>query len=102
MPRRRFLLGLGAALAAPAIVPYSSLMPVRAERFTPVLYLRVSIRDLSTPALRFVWFGVNDLTPWDAHERALDDLNWLTLNLEKNELVELPSRATPVNLLERS
>lgn len=30
LPRRKFLLGLGAALAAPAIVRFESLMPVKA------------------------------------------------------------------------
>lgn len=35
LPRRSFLLGLGAALAAPAIVRFESLMPVRTVLWTP-------------------------------------------------------------------
>lgn len=41
MNRRGFLLGLGAALAAPAIVPYASLMPVKLARLTAADVRRV-------------------------------------------------------------
>lgn len=71
--RRGFLLGLGTALAAPAIVPYASLMPVKLVNWSDIdVYY---IGNYFTPTDEFMAFLHQTITPALVHEFNGD---WLT------------------------
>ena len=78
LPRRSFLAGLASALAAPAIVKASSLMPVRA---LPLSLLQITDNWNVTYTLGFCDIAVGDILSVDGVWRTVGSVTRTTIEL---------------------